>query len=326
MSLSLLDLAPHLRHQGPVIAGMGQVALSALTPKLPRALRPKARPVPPLPGPKATQTVPPRDPQLVADYLRWSGADVRAWRGRVPHHLFPQWAFGLLPQTLAGLPYPLASGLNGGCSLVIHQDIPLDAPLQLSAWLHAVDDDGRRALITQRIETRLPDGSLAQEAALNVFIPLPRDKNTYTAPKPKAKRSPTLVPLSGHEIGSLRFSAEDGVRFALLTGDINPVHWLRPYGRAAGFGGTILHGFGTLARSLEILNRSLWAGDTRRLKGFTVRFTRPVRLPSRSLCFAQPDGDHGSFWVGAAPGAPAALQGQYFTRIEDAQLALEKSA
>ena len=48
-----------------------------------------------------------------------------------------------------------------------------------------------------------------------------------------------------------------GLEFAFLTGDFNPVHWVRRYARAAGFASPILHGFAMMARTMESLGRTL---------------------------------------------------------------------
>jgi acyl dehydratase len=93
----------------------------------------------------------------------------------------------------------------------------------------------------------------------------------------------------------------------VLTGDFNPVHWVPPYAKMAGFKSTILHGFSTLARSIETLNNHVWSGDRRRLKTVDVRFVKPLLLPNRVHVFHGP----GRFSVGDAPGGPAYLTGEY---------------
>ena len=118
-----------------------------------------------------------------------------------------------------------------------------------------------------------------------------------------------MVPMDAREIGQLKLGAGAGWEFACLTGDFNPVHWIPAYGRAAGFGGTILHGFATMSRAIERLNRVIFAGDVRALKVVDVRFTRPLKLPARVAVFQRP----GELYVGLAPGAPAHLPGTYQT-------------
>jgi hypothetical protein len=59
----------------------------------------------------------------------------------------------------------------------------------------------------------------------------------------------------------------------------NPIHWLRPYARALGFDGTILHGFAGMARVFAGLERSLFGGAIDRMRVLDVRFMRPLDLP-----------------------------------------------
>ena len=290
----------HIRQHLPVIAGLGRVALAAATQKPSRGAPME------VPGPILTERLPARDADLVRDYLRWAGGDPSAYRGRVPAHLFPQWGFPLQGRTLEGITYPIAKVLNGGCRLEIHGDIPIGAPLEVAAQLARVDDDGRRAVLHQTITTSV-DGRPRCTAHIQAFVPLAgKDKGERPARK---RRSPALVPIGAREVGWWRLGPKSGLEFACLTGDFNPVHWVAAYGRMAGFRGTILHGFGTLARTVESLNRVLWAGDTRRLSSIDVRFTRPLRLPARVGCYVEDN----SVFVGDAPGAPAYLTGTFST-------------
>jgi len=292
----------HIRHQGPVIAGLGRAAWAAAAQKL--GMGPP--PLRDLPGPELTAVVPPRDGQMVRDYIRWSGGDPSAWKGRVPHHLFPQWCFPLQARTLEGISYPIAKVLNGGCRLDIKAPIPLGEPLHVSARLVEIDDNGKRAILTQRMTTALADGTPLLEADMYGFIPLGGGKAADTGAR-KARKPKPLVHPDARPLGTRRLTPDDGMAFACLTGDFNPIHWLKPYAVAAGFGTTILHGFGTMALAIERLRRGLWAGDIHWPRSFEVRFTRPLKLPAKVGVFV-----HGAdFFVGRAPGAPAYLTGSF---------------
>ena len=74
------------------------------------------------------------------------------------------------------------------------------------------------------------------------------------------------MPADAKEIAFYRLKADAGLDFAKLTGDFNPVHWVPAYARALGFPNTILHGFGTLARAVEGLNRGVFAGGVDALR------------------------------------------------------------
>ena len=78
-------------------------------------------------------------------------------------------------------------------------------------------------------------------------------------------------------IGAFRAERIDGLRFGILTGDMNPLHWVPPYAKMAGFKNEILHGFGTFARTWELLAQQVGKG---RVGLVDVRFIRPLVLPA----------------------------------------------
>ena len=285
---------------------LGRMALEVLRQ---RFQAPATGTKPETPGPELTETVAPRGPALVRDYIRWCQGDAGAWKGTLPPHFFPQWGFPLLTRTLSGVPYPLAKVLNGGCRLEIAGPIPAGEPLQLSARLEDVDDNGRRAVLHQRLVTGTASAPACLVSHLYAIVPLPARDGGADKAHAKSKTQRPLIPADAREIGQMKLAPSAGFEFACLTGDFNPVHWIAPYGKAAGFGGTILHGFATMARAIERLNRVVFAGDVRALKVVDVRFTRPLRLPARVAVFERP----GELYVGEAPGGPAHLTGTYET-------------
>lgn len=300
----------HIRHQGPVIASFGQTALAALAQRLGRG----AAELPALPTEPIERTMSPRPPELVRDYLREVGGDPGAYRGVVPAHLFPQWGFALAARTLKDVPYPLARVLNGGCRLEMHAPIPDDEPLRVAAHLESVDDNGRRAVLHQVVTTGTASVPLAATGHLYAIVPLGGDKGRDSdrggdrPRKPRAEKP--RVPTDARELAYWHLSADAGLAFAMVTGDFNPVHWVRPYARAFGFRSTILHGFATMARAIESLNRTRFAGATDRLRVVDVQFTRPLVLPARVGLYETDS----SIYVGDAPGGPAYLVGTYERR------------
>jgi len=312
----MLGNLKHLRHQGPVIQALGRAAMATLRERLGRAPGSPTG----VPGPELHAVVSPRDPALIEAFIRTCGGDPKAWRGVLPPHLFPQIAFPLLSRTLEGCGYPLVRAMNGGCAIRVRAPIPADQPIELRARLASVDDNGRRAILTQRLTmgtAAVPD---ALEAETRVFVPLPRPKGEARDEGPRADRP--RVPDDARELASWRLTPTHGIDFALITGDINPIHWLPPAARAAGFRNTILHGFATLGRAVEGLNRAHFAGDAGRLRAIDVRFTRPLVLPARVGLFigaadaGDPEGDAPAttpIWIGDAPGGPAYLVGHFET-------------
>ncbi|MGH7269857.1 MAG: MaoC/PaaZ C-terminal domain-containing protein [Polyangiaceae bacterium] len=285
--------------QGPVLAALGRVALSGLR---------KERPVqsPTVPGPWIEARLPPRREEIVRAYIRHVGGDPAWYRGRLPAHLFPQWGFPLGARALEGLGYPLVRVMNGGCRIENRAPLPMGEDLVVRARIESIDDDGKRAVITQRIITGTASTPDATIADLRAFIPLGSKKEgSAKGGAPKAR--PT-VPANAHEIAFLRIRDDAGLDFAKVTGDFNPIHWLAPYARASGFRSVILHGFSTLARAIEALNRSRFAGDPRKLAVIDARFSRPLVLPARVGVYVTQDG---GIWVGDAPGGGAYLEGRF---------------
>jgi len=291
-----------------VIASLGGTALAALRQHFGQG------PSAPIstPSPEIRATLPPRPKQLIRDYVRHVGGDPSAYRKTVPAHLFPQWGFALAAQTLVGIPYPMARVLNGGCRLEIRSPIPQGEPLEVVAQLRDIDDNGRRAVLHQTVVTGTASAPDALTAHLYAIVPLSRKGKSSGGAKPKrAKKPPVLVPAGATELAFWKLSADAGLAFAMLTGDFNPVHWVRPYARMFGFRSTILHGFSTMARAIEGLSRGAFAGSTRKLSSIDVKFTRPLVLPAKAGLYI-PESDAGKqVIVGDCAGCPAYLVGTY---------------
>jgi len=279
----------HLRHQGANLATMGRVAIGAL------GRRPRA--TPPTPGPEFSATVPPLPQRLRDDFVRWCGGDPAAFGAKVPPWMFPQWGLPHLARTLDAIPWKVQRVVNQGCRVEIRGPLPADAPLQVTAQLVGIEETERRARLHQRLTTGPASQPDAVVADVFAVVPLAR------GPK-GAKREPPTVPDDHTRLAPIAAHAGDGWRFALLTGDFNPIHWIGLAGKAAGFGGVILHGFGILARVAQALN-----DDSAPLSSLDVRFVRPLRLPADVSLFTRDDDGAISLAVGEAPGATARMLG-----------------
>jgi hypothetical protein len=241
--------------------------------------------------------------------VRWVGGDPSSYKGRVPAHLFPQWGFPLTGKMMEGLSYPMLAAMNGGCKLTINGTLPAGEPLEVTGTLDAVDDNGQRAILDQKIVTGTKSNPEAVVAHLYVFVPLKREDKKNGKSNGKAKDK-ARVPVDAREIAFFKLGPNAGLDFAKLTGDFNPVHWVPRWAKAFGFRNVILHGFGTMARAIEALNRGLFAGDVTALREIDVRFTRPLVLPARVGVYVSGD----KVWVGDAPGGPAYLEGSFKIR------------
>ncbi|MBT3223703.1 MAG: hypothetical protein HN348_31935 [Proteobacteria bacterium] len=297
--------ARHVLSQGPVVGALlrtGWVAFRSRSEGTPDTMT--------TPGPVFEGTVGPRPPRLVKDYIRHCGGSPSWYKGVVPAHLFPQWGFPMFSKTLEGIPYDLTKVLNGGCRIEINHPIPLGEKLRLKACLVDIDDNGSRAVLKQRLITSTETVDEAIVSYLYAIVPLKKKGDK----KKSGKKEKPRVNQDYREIGLWKLHKKAGWEFAVLTGDFNPVHWVPPYAQAAGFKNCILHGFSTLGRSIENLNRVVWSGDASRLKTIDVKFTKPLVLPTKVGLFVD---DQGGFAVGHNPGGPAYLTGEYTTR-EDA--------
>lgn len=290
----------HILEQGKVLRTLAGVGVRSVV------RRPRKRgPLPTVPGPFIETELRPRSAGLVRDYILHVGGDPQWYEGMVPAHFFPQWGFPLAARAIEKLPYPLARVMNAGCRIEQHAPLPANERLLVRARLQALDDDGRRALITQRVITGTRSAPDAIVADLRAYVPL--------AKKHKPKKEDTVkerpsVPSEAREIAFMQLGSKAGLDFAKLTGDFNPIHWLTPYAKLAGFRSCILHGFSTMAHAIEALNRSVLEGKVTRLASIDVRFTRPLPLPARVGVYVT---DEGGIWVGDRPGGDAYLEGQF---------------
>lgn len=270
----------HILSQGPVLAALARTAMSGL-----RKAKATADGQEFAPSAEIVRTVPPLPRDLLDDYVRHLGGDPKNYRGVVPPHLFPQWAFPLAARTLEGLPYPLTRVVNGGCRMQINAPLPSGVPLTVSARLADIDDDGKRAIFKSHVVTGTPDHPEALITEFHAICPVSAKKKAASADggvsktKKAAKEKPR-VPADAHELLRQRLSKDSGLSFAKLTGDFNPIHWVPAYAKASGFKSVILHGFGTFARAYDVLTRTRFAGDVNALRMLDVRFTRPLVLPT----------------------------------------------
>jgi len=287
----------HVLQQGPVVRALLATGLAGF----------RKRPPAPgtLPGPLAHAKVAPRPADLVRDYVRHCGGDPGWYRGAVPGHLFPQWGFPLLAETLRAIPYELTRVLNGGCRIELGPPLPGDEPLLLEACLEDIDDDGRRAVIRNRLTTSTASTPAAVRAWMYAVVPLGKRGGG-------ARRERPSIPADAVEVARFRLTPRHAVDFAVLTGDFNPIHWLRPWARMAGFPSTILHGFAALAYAIEGLNRVRLSGDPHRLAAIDVKFVRPLVLPAQTGLYLRGQ----QLFVGAAPGGPATLVGTFEERTD----------
>lgn len=292
----------HLFKQGKVIKTLAHIAMSGG----------KSGEAKPCPGPEIIAELPPRDARLIKDYIAHVGGDPKAYANILPPHFFPQWGFPLLAQTIAGAPYPLNKVLNGGARIEVNAPLPNNEPLLCRAQLVEIDDNGQRAILKQKLVTGTASAPDALVYYVNGLVMLKKPSGGDGEKKEKKdKKDRHTIPEDARELARWKLPKNAGLQFALLTGDFNPIHWIGPYAKMAGFRGVILHGFGTLARTIESMNKELFAGDVNTLSTIEARFVRPVNMPGEYGVYIN---DSGTIWVGKSAGQDACLIGEYTTR------------
>jgi hypothetical protein len=290
----------YILHQGPVIGAIARAAIVALKSASGAENKPPAQ----IPGPVVKASISPRPADLVQDYIRHVGGDPAWYRGQVPAHLFPQWVFPLQAKGIEGLQYPIQRVLNGGSRIQMNAPLPLNQRYELSVQLMDIDDNGRRAVVHQRATMATSTHPEAVIADVYGIVPLGGgDKSKKKADRPQ-------VPVMVKELARWKLGAHVGLDFAKLTGDFNPIHWIPPAARASGFKNVINHGFSTMARAIEGLNRNVFSGDVTRLESIDVQFKKPLVLPAEVGLYV----DDERVFVGDAPGGPAYLIGTYTVR------------
>lgn len=286
--------ARHLVHQRSMLVSLGNVAVDSVLERFKPSSGAAA-----VPGRELSTRIAPPPSALIEDFSKHVGADAASYAGVVPPQLFPQWGLPLALRALRGCGFPLVKMINGGCRLESNAPLRRGEELTVRAHLASVSDDGRRAVLCQRIVTEQPGAPSALVADVFGIVRAPRGPGSSASPA----KAPVHVPASARKLEDWALAREAGLEFALLTGDFNPLHWLAPYARAMGFRSTILHGFAAMARAHSGLERAL---SPRRLRVLDVRFVRPITLPARVSLYV----DGAAVFV-AAPGEPVYMTGSF---------------
>ncbi|EEF26892.1 conserved hypothetical protein, partial [Ricinus communis] len=234
-------------------------------------------------APVSRVIAPPPD-GLVAEYVRWSGASGAADdRDALPPHMVSQWSLPLVGELLLRMPYKLTSVINQGVGLRVHGPLPRRVPLHVSAAVEQVEETPGRIKVVVAVVTGTAQQPSLVEAHLHMSFLIP-------GPRPAKAAQARTEELQWQTVGQWHADADDGLRFALLTGDFNPIHWCGPLARRSVFRSLVLHGFGSFVRSYEILRR-----QGLRFNDIDVRFVKPVPLPCAALSvqIAPAEGDDG---------------------------------
>lgn len=208
--------------------------------------------------------------ELVAQYAAWAGAPASRYSKELPPHFCSHWAMPMLAKLGSLAPYNLLSLLNQGLRMQIHKPLNRNETIALHGSLMDVVDDGDKVRIHTRVQASNPKGELA--VVIDSYSTVPRGKS---AGKNKAAKRDEFEFAT---VGNWTAEDNDGLAFAMLTGDFNPIHTIKAVGKRTRFKSCILHGFGQLARTWEVLHNSGYS-----VADIDVRWIKPLPLPNAGM-------------------------------------------
>ena len=254
----------YIVHHLSNIRSMGMAAI--------RNANPITRPskLPPLPV-HLDQKVGAISESLVSSYVKWSGAAESRYATELPPHFCSHWAMPMLANLGSLAPYNLLALLNQGVRMEIHKPLQRGKPIKLSGSLMDVTKEPDRVRIHTQVRAHTDKGELAM--VIDSYSTVPQGKPKKKSGDAKAKPQEEFT-----TVGTWGAEENDGLNFAMLTGDFNPIHTIPAVGKRTRFKSLILHGFGQLARTWEcVLNAGHTIGD------LDVRWIKPLVMPSHNL-------------------------------------------
>lgn len=259
-----------IRHQGPMLATLGQILVGSVLPigrrkENPEQFEPVSTVIDPLPD------------ALVDSYVAWSGTTAD-YSTTLPPHMFSQWAMPVASQVLRQSRYPLAGIINQGVTMKVNGELRRGEPIHVQARLASLEETEGRARLSIALDSGTAEQPDVISAVLHVLFPLPGKRPGKQSAREEAQ-------VEWDTVGTWRATGDDGLNFAVLTGDFNPIHWIGLAGKLSPFGRKVLHGFGMFVRSVEALASSTTVGE------IDVRFLKPVPLPSEELAVQQAAAD-----------------------------------
>ena len=213
-------------------------------------------------------TVEPASSELIDAFIEWSGAPAERYSTHLPPLFFAHYGMNMVARLTSLVPYNMLSVLNQGCRLQINSLIPRDSKIHLRGTLVDCSKDGNRV----RIHTRVVVGTEQTPEAMVVdtFAAVMLGKSAKSAGERKTPNFKTVGTWSADE--------HEGQRFFYLTGDFNPIHTFWPMAKRSRFGGCILHGFASYARTYETLRNAGY-----NVSDIDLKFVKPNLLPNYNL-------------------------------------------
>lgn len=313
----MLDTAVGLFRHRRTIASMGSLALAGL--------RKNSGPVPTNFERSLTSgRVPHPNKELLRDFMRVTQADAGHMKLEdgtpfYPPTFYVTWAMGALADAIVklDLPYDYARVLHAASEVTYLRPLCLDETAEFATRVTAIDDNERRAKI--RVEAIVTErdihGPEIFRNTMELFVPKPAKKDGPRGKRPDA----AAVGEDMRAIADLRMPASLGRKYALVSGDFNPVHWSRIAARSMGFKSTFVQGYCTKAMTAHAIIRQLLRGAGDRLVSLRVEFKKPVLLPAKVSVFVGPPVTSGDLTtrtlaIGKGPAGEAYVTGDFSYR------------
>lgn len=252
-----------IREQMPAITGMTTGLFWSLTPAAIKSrLVDTNKPI--------TSVVHAGSDKLIEHYIDWCEVNDDRYTGVLPPHFFAKYGMGLVAKLTGQSPFNMLKVVNQGCRMQVNHLIPRNTPIHLSGELVDCSVEDNRARVHTRVTVSTPD--LAQAMVVDSLAAVILGKQAKKKKASKAKE-PEL-----ETIGQWAAGRDEGQKFFYLTGDFNPIHTFWPLAKRSRFGGCILHGFATFARTYESIQN---AGH--QISDIDIRFIKPNLLPNPEL-------------------------------------------
>ena len=271
--------------------------------------------------------VPAIDRALLADFMRVTKAEVSHFRQGdgsqiVPPTFYVTWAMAALADAIVKLdiPYNYSRVLHSASEVRYARPFLIDEVGFFTSRVSMIDDNERRAKI--RVDSVVTERDAhGPEIFTNVMeLHVPKAVKREGARGSMKRPDPPIIGPELRPLADLEMKRDLGTRYALVSGDFNPVHWAKPAAKAMGFRSTFVQGYCTKAMAAHAIIRQLLRGAAADLVSLRVEFRKPILLPARvSLFIGKPTTERDGtvsrpLAIGKAEGGEAYVTGSFAYR------------
>ena len=152
-----------------------------------------------------------------------------------------------------------------------YESMPMDASYDVSVEIKSVNQTERGYEFDLVTEFQNEKGKLVWRAVTSIL-----SRRSDKSASGSKKKPPQAKPSSLPELAQWTLKANLGRRYAMVSGDVNPIHLTGPTAKLLGFKRAIIHGMWTLARSAADIPVDTEAPGT-----LEVEFKTPLFLPGK---------------------------------------------